>query len=160
MPEKPTTADGYRGEHVALVRATCLYVATKLGDLMDDLVVVGGSRAVPPGGPVGSARGAAAHAGTMDLDVGLTIAILGEGRYRELTDRLRRAGFEPDVNEEGNPTRQRWKIERTEKVTPDFLVAPTLSDDRGGRSATSSPTSRRSSPPDCIRRSRTASRSR
>jgi hypothetical protein len=27
---------------VAEVRATCLYVATKLGDLMDELVVVGG----------------------------------------------------------------------------------------------------------------------
>ena len=42
MADKPTTAAGYRPEHVALVRSTCLYVATKLGDLMDDLVVIGG----------------------------------------------------------------------------------------------------------------------
>lgn len=27
MADKPTTAAGYRSEHVALVRATCLYVA-------------------------------------------------------------------------------------------------------------------------------------
>ncbi len=42
MPDKPTTAAGYRGEHVELVRATCLYVATKLGDLSDDVVIIGG----------------------------------------------------------------------------------------------------------------------
>jgi len=133
MPDKPTTAEGYRGEHVALVRATCLYVATKLGDLMDDLVVVGGlvpsllvdQANLPEGTPV--------HVGTMDLDVGLTIALLDEGRYCELTDRLRRAGFEPDVNEQGNPTRQRWKIESVEKVTLDFLIAPSLPSDRGGK---------------------------
>jgi len=38
MPEKPTTADGYRGEQGVMVRAACLYIATKLGGLMDDLV--------------------------------------------------------------------------------------------------------------------------
>ena len=42
MTEKPRTADGYRSEHLELVRSTCLYIATKLGDLMEDLVVVGG----------------------------------------------------------------------------------------------------------------------
>jgi hypothetical protein len=42
MAEMPTTATGYAPEYVELVRATCLYVATKLGDLTDDLVVVGG----------------------------------------------------------------------------------------------------------------------
>ena len=42
MAEKPRTAAGYKPEQVARVRATCLYLATKLGDLMNDLVVVGG----------------------------------------------------------------------------------------------------------------------
>jgi len=133
MTDKPTTAAGYKSGQVELVRATCIYVATKLGDIMDELVVVGGL--VPsllidqdnlPGG-------ADAHVGTMDLDVGLTLALLDEGRYRALTERLRRAGFEQDVNEEGKPTRQRWKIERTEKVTVDFLIQPSLPDDRGGK---------------------------
>ncbi len=31
MPEKPKRASDYRSEQVELVRATCLYVATKLG---------------------------------------------------------------------------------------------------------------------------------
>ena len=42
MPEKPTTAAGYPPDQVARVKATCLYLATKLGDLMPELVVVGG----------------------------------------------------------------------------------------------------------------------
>lgn len=129
MPDKPTTADGYRGEHVALVRATCLYVATKLGDLMRDLVVVGGLVPSLLVDQAALSEGTAAHVGTMDLDVGLTIALLDEGRYRELTDRLRRAGFEPDINDQGNPTRQRWKFE---EVALDFLIAPGHPSDRGG----------------------------
>ena len=42
MPEKPSFASDYKREDLELVRQTCLYVATKLGDLLDDLVVVGG----------------------------------------------------------------------------------------------------------------------
>ena len=42
MPDKPTRADGYPPQQVARVKATCLYLATKLGDLMPELVVVGG----------------------------------------------------------------------------------------------------------------------
>ena len=42
MTDKPTTAAGYGGGQTEFVRATCLYVATKLGDVMDELVVVGG----------------------------------------------------------------------------------------------------------------------
>jgi hypothetical protein len=86
MADKPTTAEGYTSDQVALVRATCLYVATKLGDLIEDLVVVGGlvpsllvdQRALP--------QGAQAHVGTLDLDVGLTVALLDEGRYHTLTE--------------------------------------------------------------------------
>ena len=40
--KKPTTAAGYEPAFTSAVRATCLYVATKLGDLADDTVVVGG----------------------------------------------------------------------------------------------------------------------
>lgn len=133
MPDKPTTAAGYKSEQVELVRATCLYVATKLGDLMDELVVIGG---LVPSLLIKQdelPEGADAHVGTMDLDVGLTLALLDGGRYRTLTERLRRAGFEQDVNDEGNPTRQRWKIEKLEKVTIDFLIQPSLPEDKGGK---------------------------
>jgi hypothetical protein len=133
MADKPTTAAGYDSEQVELVRATCLYVATKLGDIMDELVVIGG---LVPSLLIAQDKlpaGTEAHVGTMDLDVGLTLALLDEGRYRTLTERLRRAGFEQDINDEGNPTRQRWKIENLEKVTVDFLIQPSLPTDRGGK---------------------------
>ena len=132
MPDKPTTAAGYTPGYVDLVRATCLYIATKLGNLTDDLVVVGG---LVPSLIVDQERLAAgieAHVGTMDLDIGLAIALFDQGRYRELAETLRRSGFAQDENERGNATRHRWKIEGTEKVTLDFLIAPTRPDDRGG----------------------------
>lgn len=130
---KPTTRDGYLPEQLEQVRSTCLYVATFLGDLRDDLVVIGGlvpSLIIDQGT---LPEGADAHVGTMDLDVGLTVALLDEGRYRELTERLRCAGFEPDANEAGNLTRQRWRLRELPALTVDFLIPPSREGDRGGR---------------------------
>ena len=132
MTDKPTTAAGYGRRQTELVRATCLYVATKLGDIMDEMVVVGGlvpsllvKQEVLP-------HGVDAHVGTMDLDMGLTVALLEEGRYRTLTERLRRAEFEQDISGRGHPTRQRWRINGRERITVDFLIPPSLPDDLGG----------------------------
>jgi hypothetical protein len=123
MSEKPTTAAGYPPEQVARVKATCLYLATKLGDLMLELVVVGGlvpsllidqenlPENIPP------------HVGTMDLDLGLAFALIGEARYQEVAERLRQAKFTPDKNDEGKLTRQRWRISEP-PVTVDFLIEP------------------------------------
>ena len=133
MTDKPTTAAGYEGEHTRLVRATCLYAATKLGDIMDELVVIGG---LVPSLLIEQEElpaGVDSHVGTMDLDIGLTLSLLADGRYRTLTERLRHAGFERDMSGRGNLTRQRWKITKGEKITVDFLIPPSLPDDRGGR---------------------------
>jgi hypothetical protein len=70
MPEKPTTAAGYAPDQVARVKSTCLYLATKLGDLMDELVVVGG---LVPSLLIDQAHvpeNVTAHVGTLDLDLG------------------------------------------------------------------------------------------
>ena len=134
MTEKPLFAIDYKREDLELVRQTCLYVATKLGDLLDDLVVVGGlvpsllipDESLPAGEDV--------HIGTTDLDLGLSLAILDTKRYEDLSLRLNRADFKPDENEEGNPTLQRWKINPSAglKVTLDFLISPSLAADKGG----------------------------
>ena len=134
MPEKPSFASDYKREDLELVRQTCLYVATKLGDLLDDLVVVGGlvpsllipDESLPAGEDV--------HVGTTDLDLGLSLALLDTRRYEDLSLRLYRADFKPDENEEGNPTLQRWKITPASdlKVTLDFLIPPSLAADKGG----------------------------
>ena len=71
MPEKPTTASGYPPGQVARVKSTCLYLATKLGDLMDELVVVGG---LVPSLLIDQEKlpeNVTPHVGTLDLDLGL-----------------------------------------------------------------------------------------
>lgn len=123
MPEKPTTAAGYATDQVARVKSTCLYLATKLGDLMDELVVVGG---LVPSLLIDQEHlpeNMTAHVGTLDLDLGLAFALVGEQRYQAVVKRLRAAGFEMDKNEEGQPTRQRWRISDP-PVTVDFLIEP------------------------------------
>lgn len=100
---------------------------------MDDLVIVGG---LVPSLIIDQASlpvDAEAHVGTMDLDVGLQLALLEEGRYEALTERLRAAGFAMDINDDGNPTRQRWKITAARTATVDFLIPPSRAGDRGGK---------------------------
>jgi len=133
MADKPRRASEYDSKQVELVRATCLYIATKLGDLMDDLVIVGGLVPSLIVDQTTLARDVAAHVGTMDLDVGLKLALLDEGRYRKLTERLRDAGFAMDKNDDGKPTRQRWVISGLNKMTVDFLIPPSREGDRAGR---------------------------
>lgn len=92
---------------------------------MDDLCIAGGlvpamicEAEIDP-----SAAEEDAHCGTTDLDVGLSIALLDDERYREISRRLRDRGFEPDKNEDGKTTRQRWRWQGL-KVTVDFLMPP------------------------------------
>lgn len=123
MTKKPTTAAGYAPHMVERVRQTCLYLATKLGELMEEIVVVGG---LVPSLLINQSDLPAdvePHAGTMDLDLGLAFALVNADRYQEISERLRRAGFEPDRSETGRIIRQRWCM-RDPWVTVDFLVEP------------------------------------
>ncbi len=124
MVSKPATGDGYSRNQFERVRQTCLYIATKLGDLLDEIVVVGGLVPYLLVDQNNLPLGLEPHVGTMDLDLGLELAILNEERYRELSARLRDAGFEPDLNEKGNRTFQRWTTTRPQSVTVDFLIPP------------------------------------
>lgn len=133
MADKPNRASGYSSEQVRVVRSTCLYVATKLGDLLDNVVVVGGLVPTLLIEQSSLPEGASAHVGTSDLDVGLELALLGEGRYRTFTERLRDAGFAPDRTEDGRETRQRWRAPGPGSVTVDFVIAPSQDADRGGK---------------------------
>jgi hypothetical protein len=130
-PTPPTVV--HQGGDVGHVRATCLHLATRLGDLIEDLVVVGG---LVPSLIVDQetlAVGVRPHLGTSDLDIGLALALLERERYRELAERLRDSGFERDRNVRGNLTRQRWRIDGARQVTLDFLIQPSLQSDRGGQ---------------------------
>ncbi len=130
MPKKPQTAAGYDATQASYVKATCLYLATKIGDLLDEVVVVGG---IVPTLLVNQDAAPERHVGTADLDVGLTLAVLDGKRYEKLTERLRQAGFGPDETDDGKPTSQRWRIDGPPRVTVDFLIPPTGAADKGGR---------------------------
>jgi hypothetical protein len=123
VPDKPTTATGYSPRQVARVRATALYLATKLGDLMPELVIIGGLVPALLIDQQNLPANVTAYVGTMDLDLGLAFALVKEDRYQDVIRRLRNAGFEPDRNVEGKPTRQRWRISDP-PVTVDFLIEP------------------------------------
>jgi hypothetical protein len=133
MERKPIVASGYSPAAFQAVRAASLYLATKLGDLRDDFVIVGGlvpSLLIPQAELSGDRP---RHVGTMDVDLGLAIAILEEQRYHELCGRLQNAGFEPDTNDAGRTTNQRWRIDSEGRtVTVDFLIPATVESDRGG----------------------------
>ena len=126
MISKPTTGDGYGMEQMVFVRRTCLYMATKLGDLLDEIVVAGGLVPYPLNGQENQPVGLEPHAGTMGL--GLAVAVLN----RELGDRLRDAGFGPDVNAQGNKRLQAWTTGTPDTVTLDFLIPPSDETDEGG----------------------------
>lgn len=132
MAKKPPTAAGYVPEQTSRVYQTCLYVATKLGDLLEDLVIVGGLVPTLLIDQQSLPAGAEPHVGTMDLDFGLAFALVGDDRYQELAERLRNAGFEPDKNADGQLTRQRWRI-GDPSVTVDFLIEPDDAASKPGR---------------------------
>ena len=132
MSFKPATGDGYGSEDLALVRGVCLFLATKLGDLLEDIAVVGG---LAPSLLVDQdvlSPDMELHAGTRDLDLALALPILSTEKYQALRDRLQGAGLAPDVNREGNPTFQRWVTTSGRPIQVDFLIPPSFQEDRGG----------------------------
>ena len=91
MAFKPATGDEYGSEDLAMVRQVCLYLATKLGDILEDIAVVGGlapSLLVDQDTLLPSLE---PHAGTKDLDLALALPILSTERYQELKIRLQAA---------------------------------------------------------------------
>ncbi|MXZ26199.1 MAG: hypothetical protein F4Y80_15350 [Caldilineaceae bacterium SB0665_bin_21] len=133
MNSKPSSRDGYDVEQLDRVRQTCIHMATKLGDLLDEIVVIGGLVPYLLIDQENLPSGLEPHAGTMDLDMGLVLAILNRERYRELGIRLRDAGFQPDVNDQGNRRFQSWTTGGAHPVEVDFLIPHTDEMDKGNR---------------------------
>lgn len=132
MTEKPSVASEYGPELVELARSTTLYICTKLGDYIEQFVVVGGlvpTLIIPQDPPP---EGADIHLGTRDLDIGFSLGILDENRYQEISSRLRSAGFAPDTNERGNLTFQKWRLKEDLGVSIDFLIPQIDPNDVGG----------------------------
>lgn len=139
IDEKPNTENGYDPEGLKLVRKTCLYTVTKLGDLMENTVVVGGfapSLLIDEKSSGEQYTDALSkHVGTLDLDLGLSLGLLDEGRYKEFAKRLREAGFKNDIKSSGEKRTHRWVVEMEgHSVELDFLVGkPENTEKEGGQ---------------------------
>lgn len=121
------TAADYTTEQTELICAATLTAATILGDYLLDLAVVGGlvpSLLIPP---TVLPAGADPHVGTMDLDLGLDLAILNERRYEGIAERLRESGFRQDLNVIGNEARQRWT--HSTNLLVKIVLIPPISND-------------------------------
>jgi hypothetical protein len=116
---KPATASGYRPEHLQAVRGACLDLFATIGDMVEDVVIVGGLVPSLLIDPV-SARGEV-HVGTVDLDLGLQVGLARNAHYHRLATRLRDHGFEPGRDERGELTRHRW-VSRPRGILVDFLT--------------------------------------
>jgi hypothetical protein len=86
--------EAYSRSQLDRVRAACLYIATKLGDLLNEVVVVGGlvpsllidQKLLP--------AGADRHLGTADLDLGLAPSLLNQERNAPSVKGFGRPGFQ------------------------------------------------------------------
>lgn len=126
---KPPNASHYSPVQLQRIRAGCLTLATRLGSFIDDVVLVGG---LVPSLIIEPKETQEPHVGTSDLDLGLGLALLEASRYQALVAQLHASGFEPDVDQHRKPTPQRW-VHRRDRITIDFLIAPTETARVGGR---------------------------
>ena len=116
----PKYASDYDRGLAGEARRLCLTVATILGDLLDDIVVVGG---LVPYLIVDQEQAAEPHVGTRDLDLGLAVAVLDGGRYEEISESLRREGFKAMVKDDGGIRRPTWVLPGM-LISIDFLIPP------------------------------------
>lgn len=121
MSTKPTQASGYEAEHTALAERVLLEVWSRLGDYREHLVLIGG---LAPQYIVTQRDDIEDHAGTMDVDLGISLTVAEKETYSTIRRTLiSRMGFSPDTNENGNERRHSF-IKRINgiNVTIDFLT--------------------------------------
>ena len=133
MTRRPVTSQRYTPDNLVHVYSTCLYAATRLGDYLDDIVVIGGLVPSLLVHQTENIWGMDSHTGTLDVDMGLSLAILDEERYRNFDERLLDAGFVPATSGAGNHSHQRWRTEFSPSITIEFLIPPSSEEDEGGR---------------------------
>ena len=127
MPDpKPKTASGYSAEQTALVERTLVTVWRHIGEYRDHLVLVGGlvprylvDKAYEREVPFGSG-----HCGTMDVDLGVSLAVADLKTYESIRDQLvDEIGFKRNENEAGNKQKHSFVKEIDgQDVNIDFLT--------------------------------------
>ncbi|HSA34568.1 MAG TPA: hypothetical protein P5077_12650 [bacterium] len=121
---KPQTAAGYSVHQTELAERVLLEVWSRLGEYREHLVLVGG---LAPRYIVDQAKAkaiGASHCGTMDVDLGISIAVADLKIYRSIHDHLLEMGFLPGKNDRGHEQRHSFVKEiNAVPVSVDFLTA-------------------------------------
>jgi hypothetical protein len=100
---KPQRATEYSSERTELAEKVLLEVWSRLGDYREHLVLIGGlvPRYITT---QTNAKGTSIlqHCGTMDVDLGVSLAVSNLETYKSIRETLTAMGFAPGINEAGN----------------------------------------------------------
>ena len=99
MPAKPQTAKSYRSDQTELAEQVLLEVWSKLGEFHEHLVLVGG---LVPRYLIPQDSTPTPHTGTMDVDLGISVAVKTMETYESIRETLvEKMGFEEGRNQKG-----------------------------------------------------------
>jgi len=126
MPEKPQQVEGYTKDAGVLAESALLDIWRFLGDFHEHLVLVGG---LVPRYLVDRSKSEfiierPGHCGSMDVDLGVSLAVANEKTYRTIRKTLvDKLGFKPGANEAGREQRHSFvkEIEGNDVIL-DFLT--------------------------------------
>ena len=127
-----STGDGYVMEQLVFVRRTCSYMTSEPSDLLYKTVGVGELVSCLSVEPEDRSVGLGPHAGKLDLDPGLALVAFNRDRYRGVEARLLDAGFDPDVNDQGDKGLHSRSAAVPRVVIMDFLIPPNDETDEDG----------------------------
>ena len=124
MPDANTSFRDYNNSFTQKVENALLDVWALLGEYRDDLILVGGLAPRYITAPQNTRDySLTRHCGTMDIDLGVSIAVSNQPRYKEIIDILKQAGFKNAVNDKGNLKKHSFvKEENGENIVIDFLT--------------------------------------
>jgi hypothetical protein len=125
MAAKPQDYNEYARGDTELVERVLLEVWASLGEFRQDMVLVGGLAPRYMFGTAGDGGTETAHCGTMDIDLGLSVAIADKNTYGQLRSTIiDRLGFRPGTNLRGRDQRHSFvKTVDHVDIYIDFLTA-------------------------------------
>jgi len=121
MMDKPKDIAGYTPDQTERAEQILLEVWSRLADYHNYLVLVGGL--VPRYLVPQSDRQIPRHCGTLDVDLGVSLAIADVKAYSSIRQSLERIGLHPDINERGNERKHSFLMESDAgPIVVDFLT--------------------------------------
>ena len=125
MPDANTSFRDYNNSFTQKEENALLDVWALLGEYRDDLILVGGLAPRYITAPQNTRDYSLTHhCGTMDIDLGVSIAVSNQPRYKEIIDILKQAGFKNAVNDKGNLKKHSFvKEENGENIVIDCRQA-------------------------------------